>query len=216
MDMVPHPTSMNSVKLFRPCKATRKSINSITLLALVSPTLTGLANKCGILILFPPTLNTSAPSLLRSMCSQTGWIDISSHSTSYPSDNCAALYTGAGTLKVPQDEYYKYLSHDAPNSGKSLINKFMNSSAYVQSQGKPFIMFETNTASCGGFPGISNSFGSGLWALDYGLQMAYSNFSHALLHIGGQDVYYNVSSHLFALASDSRSGLAALYPYVHS
>ncbi|KAJ3487915.1 hypothetical protein NLI96_g3197 [Meripilus lineatus] len=109
----------------------------------------------------------------------------------YPSDNCASIYAGVGTPKVPQDEYYKYLSHDAPNSGKSLLQKFMASSTYIQSQGKPFIMFETNTASCGGFAGISNSFGAGLWALDYGLQAAYSNLSHALLHIGGQDVYYN-------------------------
>ena len=54
-------------------------------------------------------------------------------------------------------------------------------------------MFETNTASCGGFPGVSDSFGSALWAVDYGLQMAYSNFTGALLHIGGQDVSYNVS-----------------------
>lgn len=49
------------------------------------------------------------------------------------------------------------------------------------------------TASCGGFAGVSNSFGSALWAIDYGLQMAYSNFSGALLHVGGQSVYYNVS-----------------------
>lgn len=55
-------------------------------------------------------------------------------------------------------------------------------------------MFETNTASCGGFPGISDSYGAALWALDYGLQMAYSNFSEALLHVGGQNVYYNVST----------------------
>ena len=53
-------------------------------------------------------------------------------------------------------------------------------------------MFETNTASCGGFPGVSDSFGAALWAIDYGLTMAVSNFSHALLHIGGQNVYYNV------------------------
>jgi hypothetical protein len=52
-------------------------------------------------------------------------------------------------------------------------------------------MFETNTASCGGFPGISDSFGSALWGLDYGLQMAYSNFSGAMLHVSGQSVYYN-------------------------
>ena len=54
-------------------------------------------------------------------------------------------------------------------------------------------MFETNTASCGGFPGVSDSFGSALWAVDYGLQMAYSNFSGALLHVGGVSDTYNVS-----------------------
>lgn len=53
-------------------------------------------------------------------------------------------------------------------------------------------MFETNTASCGGFPGISDSFGATLWALDYGLNMAAGNFSEALFHVGGQDTYYNV------------------------
>lgn len=52
-------------------------------------------------------------------------------------------------------------------------------------------MFETNTASCGGFKGISNAFGAALWAADYGFQMAYTNFSEALLHVGGQNVYYN-------------------------
>jgi len=54
-------------------------------------------------------------------------------------------------------------------------------------------MFETNTASCGGFPGLSDSFGAAMWALDYSLQMAYSNFSGALLHVSGEDVYYDVS-----------------------
>lgn len=61
---------------------------------------------------------------------------------------------------------------------------------------KPFIMFETNTASCGGFPGISDSFGAALWGVDYGLQMAYSNFSGALFHVGGQSVFYNVCDYL--------------------
>jgi len=53
------------------------------------------------------------------------------------------------------------------------------------------MMFETNTASCGGFPGISDSYGAALWAIDYSLQMAHSNFSGALFHVGGQNVYYN-------------------------
>ncbi|KAK0454068.1 glycoside hydrolase family 79 protein [Desarmillaria tabescens] len=36
------------------------------------------------------------------------------------------------------------------------------------------------------------SFGAALWALDYGLQMAYSNFTGAMIHVGGQNVYYNL------------------------
>jgi len=52
-------------------------------------------------------------------------------------------------------------------------------------------MFETNTASCGGFKGISNSFGAALWATDFGFQLANTNFSESLLHVGGQNVYYN-------------------------
>lgn len=38
-------------------------------------------------------------------------------------------------------------------------------------------MFETNSASCGGFPGISDSFGAALWALDYALQVLFPIFS---------------------------------------
>lgn len=52
-------------------------------------------------------------------------------------------------------------------------------------------MFETNTASCSGFPGLSDSFGAALWALDWSLTLAYNNFSTALFHVGGQSAYYN-------------------------
>ena len=76
--------------------------------------------------------------------------------------------------------------------GVNTIAPYLNSTQIAQQAGKPFIMFETNSASCGGFAGISTSFGAALWALDYGLEMAASNFSHALLHVGGQNVYYNV------------------------
>jgi len=68
---------------------------------------------------------------------------------------------------------------------------YLDSTARAQEANKPFIMFETNTASCGGFPGVSDSYGAALWAMDYGFQMAYSNFSNALLHFGGQNTYYN-------------------------
>ncbi|KAF7318883.1 Glycoside hydrolase family 79 protein [Mycena chlorophos] len=105
----------------------------------------------------------------------------------YPTDNCFPEY-GIGAFHDPQTEFPDYLNHTA---GVALCEPYLNSTAIAQSVGKPFLMFETNSASCGGFPGISNSFGAALWALDYGLQMAFSNFSGAMLHVGGQDVYYN-------------------------
>ncbi|KAJ6599975.1 glycoside hydrolase family 79 protein [Mycena vulgaris] len=105
----------------------------------------------------------------------------------YPDDNCFAAY-GVGQPKDYQQEFAVFLNHSA---GQALVAPYLNSSAIALAAGKPFLMFETNTASCGGFPGISDSFGGALWALDYGLQMGYSNFSGALLHVGGQNVFYN-------------------------
>ena len=74
-----------------------------------------------------------------------------------------------------------------------MTQSYLNSASLAQQAGKPLLMFETNTASCGGFPGVSDSFGAALWAIDYGLQMAYSGFSGALLHVGGKSAFYNVS-----------------------
>jgi hypothetical protein len=107
---------------------------------------------------------------------------------SYPSNNCFETFH-IGTRVDPQETFPSFLNH---NSGLNLVRPYLASSALAQAAGKPFIMFETNSATCGGLPGISNSFGAGLWAVDYGLTMAAANFSGALLHVGGQNVYYNV------------------------
>ncbi|KAF7302721.1 hypothetical protein HMN09_00907000 [Mycena chlorophos] len=105
----------------------------------------------------------------------------------YPTDNCQPIYN-ISIYHDPQLEFPNFLNH---TSGVALCEPYLNSTAIAQQAEKPFLMFETNSASCGGFPGISDSFGAALWALDYGLQMAYSNFSGAMLHVGGQDVFYN-------------------------
>ncbi|KAF9450508.1 glycoside hydrolase family 79 protein [Macrolepiota fuliginosa MF-IS2] len=105
----------------------------------------------------------------------------------YPSDNCFAQF-GVGVQRNPQDVFPTYLTHAA---GQGIVSSYLNSTAFAQTKGKPFMMFETNTASCGGFPGVSDSFGAALWGLDYAMTMAYSNFSGALFHVGGQNVFYN-------------------------
>ncbi|KAI9454225.1 hypothetical protein BJY52DRAFT_765579 [Lactarius psammicola] len=107
----------------------------------------------------------------------------------YPHNNCAAVHPSrGGVVQNPQDIFINYLQH---NASTNMASSYVNSTAFAAQNGKPFIMFETNTASCSGFPGISNSFGAALWALDWALTMAYSNFTAALFHTGGQNAYYN-------------------------
>ncbi|KZT66775.1 glycoside hydrolase family 79 protein [Daedalea quercina L-15889] len=107
----------------------------------------------------------------------------------YPDDNCAAQYGSAfGQAQDPQSVFSNYLNH---TSALSIVEPYVNSSQIANAAGKPFIMFETNSASCGGFPGVSDSFGAALWLADYALSMAAAGFSGALVHVGGQDVYYN-------------------------
>jgi hypothetical protein len=125
---------------------------------------------------------------------------------SYPNDNCGAQF-GLGAVKDPQTEFPSFLNHTA---GKALIAPYLNSSFIAQAAGKPLLMFETNTASCGGFPGISDSFGAAMWGLDYGLQMAASNFSGALFHVGGQNVYYNVSLYFHYFLQSANINLSSL------
>lgn len=103
-----------------------------------------------------------------------------------------------------------YLTH---TSGQNIVKEYLNSTAVAQAAGKPFVMFETNTASCGGFVGVSDAFAAAIWGLDYGLTMAYSNFSGALFHVGGQNAYYNVSFFIGQLNSRSTSySLSLLHP----
>ncbi len=101
------------------------------------------------------------------------------------------------------------------NAGNSIVSAYLDASAVALAAGKPFIMFETNTASCGGFPGLSDSFGAALWGVDYGMIMAFNNFSQALLHVGGVSDTYNVSRTIFLtrIYSDCFI-LSAIHTYV--
>ncbi|CUA67084.1 Beta-glucuronidase [Rhizoctonia solani] len=101
----------------------------------------------------------------------------------YPNNNC-----GTGEIRVPQEIYGNYLSHALLSQHAAEYAEFSNS---VQAAGKPLYMLETNTAACGGFPGISDSFGAGLWGVDWALKLATYNFSTTLFHVGGQGDYYN-------------------------
>ncbi|KAL1408872.1 hypothetical protein Q8F55_005686 [Vanrija albida] len=102
----------------------------------------------------------------------------------YPFNNCGVN----GKVVDPQVIFSDYLSHTGP---MGLTAMYLDASNAAQAVGKPIIMQEMNTASCGDFPGVSDSFGAALWMTDWTLQLAWANFSAALMHVGGQNVYYN-------------------------
>ncbi|KAJ7572959.1 hypothetical protein C8J56DRAFT_1133492, partial [Mycena floridula] len=116
-------------------------------------------------------------------------LDIMSYLTveRYLDENCELFF--GGNIKNPQDLFPNFLTHKAT---KGLISQFLETPNKVAIPNrKPYIMMETNTAACGGFPGISDSFGAALWGLDYGMQLAHSNFSGGMMHVGGLTAFYN-------------------------
>ena len=74
----------------------------------------------------------------------------------YPSNNCAVNGVGIDA----QDIFGDFLNH---TNAENLVSLYLQDSANTQAAGKEFIMLETNSASCGGFPGLSDSFGIALW-----------------------------------------------------
>ncbi|KAG7535920.1 hypothetical protein FFLO_03591 [Filobasidium floriforme] len=102
----------------------------------------------------------------------------------YPENNCGI----DGKVTNPQDIFASYLTH---NSAVGLVGPYIDGTTQVLAAGKDIMMMEFGTASCGGFPGLSDSFGAALWTIDYAMQMATQNFTAALQHVGGQNVYYN-------------------------
>ena len=107
--------------------------------------------------------------------------------TSYPNNNCNI----SGPVNPSDLLSNTYLNHQAV---ASVTSSYINAANQALAANVPFIMFETNIASCGGFSSLSDSFASTLWFIDFAFNMAYGNFSNALMHVGGQNDYYNVGS----------------------
>ncbi len=54
--------------------------------------------------------------------------------------------------------------------------------ALARERGLPIAMAETNSASCGGMPGVSNAFASALWGLDFSFVLAREGFAAVSFH----------------------------------
>ncbi len=75
---------------------------------------------------------------------------------SYPTNNCQLN----GNVLSAQTIFPDFLNH---TSATNLTQQYLNGTITALAAGKDIVMLETNTASCGGFAGLSDSFGATMW-----------------------------------------------------
>jgi len=116
----------------------------------------------------------------------------------YPTANCPIDDQGthrpvevieATTIRLFNDFSHHYGNDKSVKHFALLYSRMVEIS---QENNVPLVLLETNTASCNGFLGLSDSFLSTLWTLDLGMQLASTGFSQMMVHLGGQRSYYNV------------------------
>lgn len=65
------------------------------------------------------------------------------------------------------------------------VSQYIPQIAAADAAGAPLVMGETNSASCSGKSGISDTFGAALWSVDYGEQFSRSPFSSCFRKASG-------------------------------
>lgn len=69
------------------------------------------------------------------------------------------------------------------------VSQYIPQVAAADAAGAPMVMGETNSISCSGKSGISDTFGAALWGVDYVLMAASLGFQKIYFHLGAQSEY---------------------------
>ncbi len=69
------------------------------------------------------------------------------------------------------------------------VSQYAPQAAAADRAGAPLVMGETNSVSCGGRSGISDTFGAALWGVDYVLADASIGVEKTYFHLGAQSEY---------------------------
>lgn len=132
---------------------------------------------------------------------------------------------GGGIVERPQDRRVigSYATHLYPQSSCDaarwlrmrldlLANHtvlWLNVSQYVpqvaaaDKAGAPLVMGETNSVSCSGKSGISDTFGAALWGVDYVLLNAAVGIRKTYFHLGAQSEYSSFTPLRYALKNET-------------
>lgn len=100
------------------------------------------------------------------------------------------LYPQSGCFADPIME--ALLHHDATVKN---ISYYVDQVAAAESVGAQFLMGESNTVSCSGIPGISDTFAAALWMVDWVLQSASIGIRRVYIQSGTQAPYSPIHPH---------------------
>ncbi|KAJ9130923.1 DNA methylase N-6 adenine-specific conserved site [Pleurostoma richardsiae] len=85
------------------------------------------------------------------------------------------------------------------------VSQYVPQVAAADSAGIPLVLGETNSVSCGGRSGISDTFGAALWGVDYVLLAASIGIPELYMHIGGTSEYSSFVPTSFTSKNESLS-----------
>jgi hypothetical protein len=95
------------------------------------------------------------------------------------------------------------------------VSQYVPQVAAAHAVGKPLVMGETNSASCSGRSGISDTFGAALWGVDYVLMAASIGFEKVYFHLGAHSEYSSFTPQAYEYKGESlTAGVRAPF-YAH-
>lgn len=83
------------------------------------------------------------------------------------------------------------------------VSQYIPQVAAADAAGSPLVMGETNSASCSGKSGISDTFGAALWGVDYVLTAASIGFEKIYFHLGAESEYSSFTPISYTLKNES-------------
>ncbi|KAI0839795.1 glycoside hydrolase superfamily [Hypoxylon sp. FL0890] len=86
------------------------------------------------------------------------------------------------------------------------ISQYVPQVAAADKAGAPFVMGETNSVSCSGRSGISDTFGAALWGVDYVLLGASVGIRKLYFHLGAQSEYSSFTPKAYVLKNETLQG----------
>ncbi|KAI1141557.1 hypothetical protein F5Y05DRAFT_402557 [Hypoxylon sp. FL0543] len=83
------------------------------------------------------------------------------------------------------------------------VSQYAPQAAAAERAGAPLVMGETNSVSCSGRSGISDTFGAALWGVDYVLLGASLGIRRAYFHLGAQSEYSSFTPRRYEHAGET-------------